>query len=169
MSTERILAISLAAVAAGALPAAPAAAQTIHACVQQQNGDVRIVAPGSACARNQDALQWNQSGPPGPAGPAGPAGPVGPAGPAAPAPELRVEIFATQGIGFATAFCPPDWKVTGGASFAVDGSPMRSSLPIATTDNVIAVGSAAIGWQGIARFDEPRPQVQTYVICARIN
>lgn len=168
MTTGRILAISLAAVAASALPAAPAAAQTIHACVQKQTGDLRIVAPGSACPRNYDPLQWNQSGPPGPPGATGPSGPTGPTGASAPPPELRVEIFATQGIGYARAYCPPNWKVTGGAAFAVDGTPIASSLPIATTDGVIAIAQWAIGWQGIATFHEPTPQVQAYVICARL-
>jgi hypothetical protein len=166
MNTGRILAISLAAAAAGALPAAPAAAQTIHACVQQQTGDVRIVAAGSACPRNYDPLQWSQSGP---QGPAGPTGPTGPAGPTPLPPQLHVQYIMTVGMGYARAFCPPEWKVTGGGGFSVDNTPLAQSLPISTLDGVIAHDQAAIGWQVVsAVWTADPPQVQTFVACARV-
>src|SRR6185436_19196046 len=63
-------------------------APTIHACVQRDSGQVRIVAANEQCRRSETALEWNAEGPAGPAGAAGPAGPagapgdVGPAGPA---------------------------------------------------------------------------------------
>lgn len=63
-------------------------APTIHACVQRDSGQVRIVGANEQCRRSETALAWNAEGPAGPAGAAGPAGPaaapgdIGPAGPA---------------------------------------------------------------------------------------
>jgi len=62
-------------VAAGEDPSA-----TIHACVQRDSGQVRIVSAAEACRRSETALEWNAEGPAGPAGAAGPAGPAGAAG-----------------------------------------------------------------------------------------
>ena len=169
MGTGRILGLSLAAVVASALPAAPAAAQTIHACVQQNTGDLKIVAAGSACPRNSSPLQWNQAGPQGPAGPAGPTGATGPAGPAAPAQDLDIQIYSDGGIGLARAYCPLGYKVVGGTGFAVDNTPLGHSLPIALTDGGIAVGPSAIGWQAVAGSVEPFPRVQAYVFCIRMS
>ena len=63
-------------VAAGEDPTAA----TIHACVQRDSGQVRIVSAAEACRRSEAALEWNVEGPAGPAGAAGPAGPAGPQG-----------------------------------------------------------------------------------------
>lgn len=66
-------------------PPASSSGTTIYACVGQHNGQVRIVAAGTACRPDEDATSWNTTGPQGSTGPAGPAGPQGPAG--APAPD----------------------------------------------------------------------------------
>ncbi len=58
---------------------------TIHACVQRDNGHVRIVSAGEQCRHSETALGWNAEGPAGPAGAAGPAGPAGPKGDSGPA------------------------------------------------------------------------------------
>ena len=58
---------------------------TIHACVQRDSGQVRIVSAGEQCRRSETALEWNAEGPAGPAGAAGPAGPAGPQGDTGPA------------------------------------------------------------------------------------
>ena len=84
---------ALLAVAALAVPAQRAAAQStdavIHACYVPSTGTVyRIKAPGApdACygpqsgAKQHVPFQWNEQGPAGPPGPAGPQGPAGPAG-----------------------------------------------------------------------------------------
>jgi hypothetical protein len=58
----------------------------IRACVNNTNGQVRIV-DSDRCRHNEHAISWNVQGPagaPGPAGPPGPAGATGPAGPAGP-------------------------------------------------------------------------------------
>jgi hypothetical protein len=54
---------------------------SIHACVDRQNGQVRIVSADANCRRHESSLEWNSEGPAGPAGPAGVAGLPGPAGP----------------------------------------------------------------------------------------
>lgn len=53
----------------------------IFACVNNLNGDVRIVAQQVSCRSNETAAHWNILGPQGPPGPQGPAGPAGPQGP----------------------------------------------------------------------------------------
>src|SRR5262249_49727039 len=70
--------------------ALPAAAQdaaraassqgTIHACVDDKSGAVRIVNDGDDCRSKEHAVSWNRRGPAGPAGAVGPAGPIGPTG-----------------------------------------------------------------------------------------
>src|SRR5215211_5832385 len=100
-------------VSRGMATAANTSDSVINACVKK-NGDVRIAAKASDCARNETALTWNQRGPAGAtgerapagppgakgdpgaagerglAGPAGPAGEKGAAGPAGPAGEKGV-------------------------------------------------------------------------------
>ena len=58
---------------------------TIHACVQRDSGQVRIVSADEHCRRAETALEWNTEGPAGPAGAAGPAGPAGGQGDTGPA------------------------------------------------------------------------------------
>jgi len=66
-------------------------ATTIHACAQNKDGLLRLVAdPGVCDERRETAVEWNVEGPAGPVGPIGPMGPAGatgatgPAGPAGP-------------------------------------------------------------------------------------
>lgn len=100
---------AIAAGAAAAVAAATGVAQaasssptslgdTVHACVSQSNGAVRIVAEGVSCRNDEYAASWNSQGPQGQAGPTGaqgqtgatgPQGPAGPAGAAAPDPTPR--------------------------------------------------------------------------------
>lgn len=56
-------------------------AETIHGCVDNRHGDLRVVLDPAACTKAEVALDWNRQGTPGPPGPEGPAGPTGPAGP----------------------------------------------------------------------------------------
>ena len=55
----------------------------IHACVKD-NGQVRIVKPGSDCKDQETHLVWNVVGPQGERGPQGETGPQGEVGPAGP-------------------------------------------------------------------------------------
>jgi hypothetical protein len=55
---------------------------TIHACLQQTQGQVRIIDPAQQqCRSNEVAISWSQTGPQGPPGPQGPKGDTGPQGP----------------------------------------------------------------------------------------
>ena len=72
---------------------APINGNFVHACVQKDNGQVRIVGPTGECKRAELRVQLalgvpgpqtTQVGPQGPVGPTGPAGPMGPIGPTGP-------------------------------------------------------------------------------------
>ena len=74
------LAIAVAAVAAG-VSWADSGSGTINACVNDTNGDTRIVASAPAdCRQHETAVTWGITGPAGPQGPTGPTGPQGPTG-----------------------------------------------------------------------------------------
>jgi type VI secretion system secreted protein Hcp len=71
--------------AGGAFAAAaiPGADGTINGCFTSaggQQGNLRVVDEGQACAKNETAIKWNQKGVPGDRGPEGPTGPQGPQG-----------------------------------------------------------------------------------------
>lgn len=55
-----------------------------HGCVNNVNGQLRVVVPGEACKAPETAIDWNRTGTQGPAGSPGPAGADGAAGPAGP-------------------------------------------------------------------------------------
>ena len=59
---------------------APPPPSTLEACVNPGNGNMRLVAPSTACHNNETRVSWNVEGAAGPAGPTGPTGPQGPAG-----------------------------------------------------------------------------------------
>ena len=77
---------------------------TVHACVSNRDGSVRIVAEGVDCAKNESSVTWNQAGPQGSAGPAGIDGRAGrdgqqgPAGPAAPDPSPHAKVVGSLDI-----------------------------------------------------------------------
>lgn len=56
----------------------------VHACVNDNSGDVKIVRPDDGCKNNWTPLDWNAVGPRGPVGPEGPQGERGPVGPRGP-------------------------------------------------------------------------------------
>lgn len=78
---------------------------TLHGCVGQGAGALRVVDSAADCKTNEAPLEWNQQGTAGPAGPTGPPGPQGPAGaqgPEGPAgagldPPLRVRTGPGSG------------------------------------------------------------------------
>lgn len=90
--SRRVVLIGIAGLAlAGGLAyaAIPDSAGTIHACLLNGQGQVRIIDPAQgACHANETAISWSETGPQGLQGPAGPAGPqgakgdTGPQGPA---------------------------------------------------------------------------------------
>jgi type VI secretion system secreted protein Hcp len=76
--------------AGGALAAAaiPGVDGTITGCYTTgggQQGSLRVIDDGQACAKNETQIKWNQKGVQGDRGPEGPAGPQGQTGPQGPA------------------------------------------------------------------------------------
>src|SRR5215470_8944754 len=64
---------------------AQANAQTITACVAKADGTTRILIAGlpskyATCAKTEQSVTWNVTGPAGPTGPQGAQGPAGPTG-----------------------------------------------------------------------------------------
>ncbi len=57
---------------------------TYYACVNNNNGTIRMTDANGTCGNNEQKISWNNEGPAGPAGPQGPTGPQGPAGPTGP-------------------------------------------------------------------------------------
>jgi hypothetical protein len=169
----------------GSLASLSAQSGTIKACVDSQNGALRIRHTENECGPNHYPLEWQQEGPagpigpPGPVGPAGPAGfpgatgpvgPVGPPGPTGPAgtsgTPLQV-LYSTGGItpgtSVARALCPPGWKVAGGGAITAGaGSGLQQSFPISDNTGLIAWGSNAIGWQAAA---DDWGYAQAFVVC----
>src|SRR5438105_15209075 len=54
---------------------------TLTACVNQTNGNMRLVGSASECRQHESAVTWNVEGQAGPTGPTGPTGAQGPQGP----------------------------------------------------------------------------------------
>src|SRR5688572_14463165 len=151
MNKARHLAILLATGALG-LAALPAEA-TISACVQRSNGAIRILEPGQTCPSNSYRLDWDHPQP------------------FQPPPKLHtLEVIgmSAPGTGMARAFCYlQGWKVTGGGGIALDGTPLRGSFPISTTDGVFASDGTAIGWQAMATTADT--EVYAWVICSSVH
>lgn len=115
-----LLALLLAAnVAADTTPA------TYYACVNQNNGTIRMTTANGTCNGNETKISWNQVGPAGPQGPAGATGPQGPQGPQGPAGLTQhltlleadsEEIIVPPGASRAgVAVCPTgSFAITGG-------------------------------------------------------
>src|SRR5215471_6783168 len=57
------------------------AADQIYACVNNSNGEIKLVAQNATCKNSETLVVWNVAGPQGMIGPAGSAGPAGAQGP----------------------------------------------------------------------------------------
>ncbi len=80
-------AVVLAGVAGIAVAAIPGTGGVISSCVKDnRSGELRVIdaEAGDTCAKNETALNFNQTGPSGPAGPKGDTGETGPQGSAGP-------------------------------------------------------------------------------------
>lgn len=116
-----LVGVALSAVLVGAHGSGPADG-IIHACVNSNSGEVRIVDADATCKNNWVPLDWNQQGPEGPQGPPGPEGPPGPQGPVGEDGVSGYEIVSQEatvdfepvnlaGLGVT---CPEEKKVLGG-------------------------------------------------------
>jgi len=94
---------------------------TISACYSLRNGALRVVDQGTACAKGESTIEWNQQGPTGPQGVTGPPGPPGPAG----------TVSSLNGVPCDTGSPDkPDGHVT--ASVASDGTMSLKCLSTST-------------------------------------
>ena len=88
----------------------------IHACVNNNSGEIKIVGPDESCKNNQYPLDWNiegSTGPPGP--PGGPPGPPGLSGYEQVTNQTTIPGNLGSGSVFSVvAQCPGGKKVLGG-------------------------------------------------------
>jgi Collagen triple helix repeat (20 copies) len=101
-----------------------ASAQVIHACANNINGDLKVVAAGAACPRNWTPLSWNVAGVPGPVGPPGPQGVQGLAGPQGPQ-----GLPGTQGPQGVQGPAGPQGPEGQGGNLLVDARPRMGDRP----------------------------------------
>jgi Collagen triple helix repeat (20 copies) len=116
-------------VATGAIPSSDG---KISACYTKVGGVVRVIdvekSPPQKCTTHENAISWNQTGPPGPAGPPGPPGPKGDQGDPGPAgPKGDKGDQGEQGPPGPAS--PPEVKVTTGALVPI--SPLGTLTPLA--------------------------------------
>jgi len=71
--------------AAAAIPGADGTITGCYTTAGGQQGNLRVVDAGQACAKGETAIRWNQQGVKGETGPEGPVGPQGDTGPQGPA------------------------------------------------------------------------------------
>jgi hypothetical protein len=149
--------------------AASADSNVIQACVNDTNGNVRIVSGPGQCRQHENPLSWNMQGPPGETGPMGPAGAQGPPGMS----DLeRVEFSSANDAAMrknAFAKCPDGTQVVGGGAqvftSGVIGGPIAitKSFPDQNMD----------GWAATAEVMGSIPAGQTwfldaYAQCAKV-
>jgi hypothetical protein len=140
-------------------------APTIHACVDRQNGQLRIVSPGEPCRRHESALEWNSQGDTGPAGAQGEMGPAGAAGaPGISGWEQKTAfgIVAPGATGSALVRCSPGKQVIGGG-FASPGT----GISVLESHPASVTGGLNPGWIVWARNAGAADTTLTvYALCA---
>jgi hypothetical protein len=123
-----LLAVAVAAiVSAGvAYSSAESGSSTLTACVNDTNGNMRLVGSASDCRQHETAVSWNAEGTAGPTGPTGATGPTGPQGATGPQGPTGADgvsgyeiVSASADIGpggsaAGTIPCPAGKHVTGG-------------------------------------------------------
>lgn len=165
-----ITAAVVVAVGTGGIVHATHDSETIHACVHDRTGDVRIVDDAEGCKQQEAPVSWNTEGPPGPPGPEGPEGPQGPEGPPGQDGVLGYETVFEQGSVDASsteavrADCPEGKRVLGGgfSHDPIDGM------------QVTRLGPAGVppdsAWLAAARNTTDSPQRLTvHAICAEVE
>jgi collagen triple helix repeat protein len=154
----------------------PDSSGAIHACYQENVGNLRVIDPsaGDACRNSEQSLTWNQTGPqgaqgqqgvpgapgapgpqgaPGPAGPAGPAGPQGPSGPPGPAGLSGWElVFHTYQVApgtfqFAGVACSSG-KLPLGGGYNTDGTPGVDEPFLITESRPVLIDPQRGGFDG---------------------
>jgi hypothetical protein len=158
-----------AALAAAGVAVIPGPDGIIHACFQQNHGQLRVVEAGSACLASESALSWDQTGPAGPPGSTGAAGPAGPPGPPGISGLVRIEDatgavnsddFKSQGVA-----CPVGKQALGGGGWVA----APTFVPVAIKATVPQAGLS--GWSVQAQEMVPTSDswgLILYVVCATV-
>ncbi len=151
--------------------AAGADGNVIQACVNNTNGNVRIVSGSDECRQPEHPLSWNIQGPPGPTGPIGPTGPTGPPGVS----DLqRVEFSSANTAEMhknAFANCPAGTLVVGGGAQVFMSGAGVVNGPVAIKKSF--PDKEMDGWAATAEAMGPLPAGQTwflnaYALCAKV-
>lgn len=165
-------------------------ANTIHACVKDGTGGVRIASSPTECRASETPMTWaatgdrglpgpqgpvGPTGPPGPSGPPGPAGPTGPPGPQG-APGANDAFVAQYGVGTNWAAAGRGRECTLGevilsAGGVANGAPANGQLlPINQNQALYSLFGNKYGGNGQTTFALPdlraeAPNDLTYSIC----
>ena len=146
----------------------------IQACVNNTNGNVRIVSGPDQCRQQEHSLSWNIQGPQGPAGPTGPAGPAGAQGPPGMSDLVRVEFSSASSADShknAFAKCPDGTEVVGGGAQVFMNGQGVVNGPIAIKKSF--PDEKLDGWAATAEAMGAIPAGQTwfldaYALCAKV-
>jgi hypothetical protein len=172
-----LAAVGLAAAGGIAYATIPDGSGVFHACVNAHNGNVRIIDPGASgkaghCKGNEQAVSWNQTGPPGTPGAPGAPGAPGLSG-------LQTVSITSISNSFspkeAVVPCPAGKRVIGGGGAitggsVADGSDLAATVALKTTRPITVSG--VDGWT--ARAEEIAPgfdgnwSLSIYAICANV-
>ena len=158
----------------------PDAAGVIHACYDNNRGNLRVVESPASCRTNEQAISWNQIGPTGPTGPTGPeglpgvrgpegiqgpTGPTGPQGPGLSGYEINHELVEIPAFGTRGEFvgCSPNKMVTGG------GFDLTAEGLLAVKVNKNEPHSTGLGWTGnFTSIADSPVHVIVYAICVTV-
>ncbi len=135
--------------------------ELIHACVKDNNGDIRIVSANQDCKNNESNLDWRIQGEPGPAGAPGSSGF-----------EIVWDTFSVSPSENTITLACPDNKfaISGGAQLPGD-SWLAVSRPVGP-EIVGGSGSAtmATAWEiGVSNVADGTFDLTAYVVCANIQ
>jgi hypothetical protein len=141
----------------------------IYACVNNNSGEVKIVAADTVCHENSTLVHWNQEGTPGQDGAPGADGAdgeKGDKGDPGPASGAVSQVVAGEGsTALSTAVCPAGTFATGGGFFMTNDSPPFASFPSTTTAGTAPVGSPAPAWT-VIKNPSDSVLVTAFAICA---
>ena len=115
------------------LASSPCHADTIHGCVKQSTGALRIVSGPKSCERGERAILWNSEGPRGPQGPQGEAGPKGEQGSPGPQgdPGAASPVYRFAGLTALTYSGAPTWpQLSAACHSAFPGSRLATTVDI---------------------------------------
>jgi hypothetical protein len=115
------------------LLAASAQAETIHGCVKQSNGALRIVSGPKNCEKGERAILWDSEGARGPQGESGAPGPKGDQGPAGPKgePGAATPVYRYAGLTALAYAGSPTWLELGAAcNSTYPGSRLATTVDI---------------------------------------